>query len=104
MNRRDNTTKHHAGIELSLEAVDTYLTRGIPAHMANLGFAFYIKRFKFALMNPDLNSSPIGLFTVLMEDPITGADLGTSGAFTWCNDVLASVASSFKRAFGAGAV
>jgi GH18 family chitinase len=46
MNRRDNVTKHHTGIDLSLDSVDAYLEAGVPPEKANLGFAFYIKWFK----------------------------------------------------------
>ena len=41
MNRRDHVTKHHTGIELSMDAVSLYLENGVPPEMANLEFAFY---------------------------------------------------------------
>ena len=36
MNRRDNVTKHHTGVQNSLEAINAYLERGVPAEKANL--------------------------------------------------------------------
>ena len=97
MNRRDNVTKHHTGIELSLAAINAYEERGVPAQKMNLGFAFYIKWYK---TDPhggcDIN--PVGCKTALMEDPVTGADLGQAGAFSWHDRVPAGVSASFKRA------
>lgn len=101
MNRRDNITKHHTGIELSLTAINAYEERGVPAEKMNLGFAFYIKWYK---TNPhggcDVN--PVGCKTTLMEDPLTGADLGQAGAFSWHDPVPAEVSVSYKRAIEYG--
>ena len=101
MNRRDNVTKHHTGIKLSLTAINAYEERGVPAEKMNLGFAFYIKWFK---TDPhgrcDIN--PVGCKTALMEDPVTGADLGQAGAFSWHDPVPAEVSASFKRAMAHG--
>lgn len=101
MNRRDNVTKHHTGIDLSLEAIDAYEARGVPAEKMNLGFAFYIKWYK---TDPhggcDIN--PVGCKTTLMEDPITGADLGRAGAFSWHDPVPAEVSASYRRAMAHG--
>ncbi|KFZ11711.1 hypothetical protein V502_07444 [Pseudogymnoascus sp. VKM F-4520 (FW-2644)] len=101
MNRRDDVTKHHTGLEISLESIETYLTNGIPPHKALLGFAFYIKWFK-VVPGQCCKDSAIGLKTVLMEDPITGADLGQSGAFAWCDEVPVSLVPSFNRAMEQG--
>ncbi len=101
MNRRDVKTIHDAGIEPSCEAIDTYLANGIPAHKANLGFAFYIKWFKVATTETK-DDSPVGIPTAVMEDPITGADMATSGAFAWCDEVPIAVAASFDRALKLG--
>src|SRR5690349_10839191 len=46
MNRRDTVTKHHTGVELSLEAVDAYVSAGAAPQRVNLGFAFYTRYFK----------------------------------------------------------
>lgn len=97
MNRRDNVTKHHTGLEISRKSIEIYLTNGIPPHKAMLGFAFYIKWFKI-IPGQCCKDSAIGLKTVLMEDPITGADLGQSGAFAWCDEVPVSLVPSFNRA------
>ncbi|TGO75647.1 hypothetical protein BELL_0201g00180 [Botrytis elliptica] len=66
MNRRDNVTVHHAGIEGSLEAVDRYIKNGVPPHKAILGFAFYAKWFKIIPLEEHHGPirSPLGLPTV----------------------------------------
>jgi GH18 family chitinase len=101
MNRRDNITKHHTGIQLSLDAIDAYLENGLAPEMANLGFAFYAKWFK---TSPDggCSKNPIGCKTMLMEDPTTGADLGQAGAFSWHDSVPLELKDSFDRALGNG--
>ena len=101
MTRRDNITKHHTGIALSLDAIDAYLENGLPPHKALLGFAFYLKWFK---TDPKggCDQNPIGCKTVLMEDPINGTDLGQSGAFSWNDTVPAKVSSSYQRAMAGG--
>ena len=101
MNRRDNLTKHHTGIELSLTAINAYEERGVPAEKMNLGFAFYIKWFKTD-PHGKCAINPVGCKTSLMEDPITGADLGQAGAFSWHDPVPAEVSASFKRAMAHG--
>ncbi|KAL4928155.1 glycoside hydrolase family 18 protein [Aspergillus undulatus] len=106
MNRRDNVTKHHTGVALSLDAINAYIGHGVPAGKANLGFAFYVKWFR---TDPDANAecvtNPLGLGckTVLMEDPNTGADLGQAGAFSWHDPVPADLSQSFEKALVAGA-
>ncbi|PGH14130.1 hypothetical protein AJ79_03247 [Helicocarpus griseus UAMH5409] len=102
MNRRDNITKHHTGLALSLQAVDAYLQAGLPPAKANLGFAFYVKWFKTDAANGGCAENPIGCKTVLMEDPETGADLGQSGAFSWHDKVPEELAASFERAMANG--
>ncbi|KAJ4367016.1 hypothetical protein N0V83_007546 [Neocucurbitaria cava] len=101
MNRRDNVTKHHTGLQLSQEAIDAYLERGVPPSKANLGLAFYVKWFKTA-PDADCSIKPIGCSTELMEDPVTGADLGKAGAFSWHDEVPAELATPFARAMGHG--
>ncbi|KAL4879237.1 glycoside hydrolase superfamily [Aspergillus karnatakaensis] len=101
MNRRDNVTKHHTGVQLSLEAVSAYLSNGVPPERANLGFAFYVKWFRTD-PNADCSSQPIGCKTVVMEDPTTGADLGQAGGFSWHDPVPPEVAESFGRALTLG--
>jgi GH18 family chitinase len=101
MNRRDSVTKHHTGLEASLESIETYLANGVPPNKALLGFAFYIKWFKI-IPGQTSKEGPIGLRTVLMEDPTTGADLGQSGAFAWADEVPVSLVPSFNRAMEHG--
>ncbi|EUC38036.1 glycoside hydrolase family 18 protein [Bipolaris zeicola 26-R-13] len=100
-NRRDNVTKHHTGLQLSLEAIDAYLAAGVPPEKANLGLAFYIKWYKTAA-NSTCSTDPIGCATELMEDPVTGADLGKAGAFSWHDTVPQELSASFNRAMEKG--
>lgn len=97
MNRRDNITKHHTGIELSLDAINAYLENGVPPDKANLGFAFYVKCFN---TDPEggCDQNPVGCKTVLMEDPITGGDLGQTGGFSWHDKVPTELEQSFQKA------
>ncbi|KAK0099777.1 hypothetical protein ONS96_008273 [Cadophora gregata f. sp. sojae] len=101
MNRRDIVTKHHTGVELSLDAINAYLENGLAPEQANLGLAFYVKWFK---TDPEGNCSaniPV-CKTVLMEDPETGADLGQAGAFSWIDNVPNELEHSFNRALKKG--
>ena len=100
-NRRDNVTKHHTSLQLSLQAIDSYLAAGVPPEKANLGLAFYIKWYKTAA-NASCSSNPIGCATELMEDPATGADLGKAGAFSWHDVVPEELAASYARAMEEG--
>lgn len=97
MNRRDNVTKHHTGVQISLEGIDSYIDLELSPGKANLGFAFYVKWFK---TDPDANCAPnpIGCRTTLMEDPETGVDLGKAGAFSWHDKVPADLSLSFEKA------
>jgi GH18 family chitinase len=101
MNRRDNITKHHTGITLSLDAINAYEERGLPTGKLNLGFAFYIKWYKTAV-NGGCEQNPIGCKTALMEDPLTGADLGKAGAFSWHDPVPEELTASYERAMAHG--
>ncbi|TRX91547.1 hypothetical protein FHL15_007552 [Xylaria flabelliformis] len=100
MNRRDNVTKHHTGVQLSLEAVDAYMANGAPADKINLGFAFYTKYFR--VEGKSCAESPIGCPTGLMEDPETGADLGKTGGFSWHDNIPEDVKESFMKALYEG--
>ena len=97
MNRRDNVTKHHTGIEASLTAITAYEDRGVPPEKMNLGFAFYIKWYKTD-SHGGCDENPIHCKTALMEDPLTGADLGQAGGFSWHDRVPEEVAASYERA------
>lgn len=101
MNRRDNVTRHHTGINLSLEAVNNYLEKGISSEKINLGFAFYVKWFQTS-PHGRCSLDPVGCETVLMEDPVTGTDLGRSGAFAWNDKVPMELSVSFHRALVGG--
>lgn len=104
MNRRDTITKHHAGIESSVETIRRYIEVGIPPRKAVLGFGFYVKWFETVPLK-ELDGSgkgPIGIPTVQMEDLDTGKDLGVSGAFVWCEKPGEKVKASFELAMAGG--
>lgn len=100
MNRRDSVTKHHTGVQLSLDAVNAYMASGAPADKINLGFAFYTKYFR--IDGKSCAGNPIGCPTGLMEDPETGADLGKTGGFSWHDEVPEDVRGSFRKALNEG--
>ncbi len=99
LNRRDNVTKHHTGIENSREGVQAYLSRGAPATKINLGFAFYTK---WVLTGPCDKRDPVGCPTLLLEDPATGADMGRTGGFSYHDAVPSDVRASYDRALKKG--
>ncbi|KAL6713633.1 hypothetical protein ACLMJK_009098 [Lecanora helva] len=101
MNRRDNVTKHHTSIEASMTAMYAYEERGVETEKMNLGFAFYIKWFKTD-SKEQCRENPVSCRTALMEDPVTGADLGRAGAFSWHDPVPEELAPSYKRAMANG--
>jgi GH18 family chitinase len=101
MNRRDKVTKHHTGVQLSLEAVDAYLDRGVASERANLGLAFYVKWYRTAA-GVSCQERPVGCKTELMEDPGTGTDLGQAGAFSWHDQVPEELSGSFTKALEHG--
>ncbi|KAH7112865.1 putative class V chitinase [Dendryphion nanum] len=80
MNRRDNETAHHTSLSGSLQTITNYLDIGAPPEKINLGFAFYAKFFTTA---GDCGTAPLGCPIIPAEDPVTGADLLTSGAWTF---------------------
>jgi len=80
MNRRDTVTAHHTSVAGALSVVERYLQIGAPAWKINLGFAFYAK---FFTTQGDCSAAPIGCPIVSAEDPITGKDTLTSGAWTY---------------------
>lgn len=100
LNRRDNVTKHHTGLQASLASIDAYVARGADPARLNLGFAFYTK-WVYTTECPD-GGNPVGCPTLLLEDPATGADLGRTGGFSWHDDVPEDQAASFQRALGEG--
>lgn len=102
MNRRDNRTKHHTGVQLSLDAVDAYVGNGAAPQRLNLGFAFYVKYFRTSHQGCAEEDSPVGCPTLLLEDPETGADLGRTGGFSWHDAVPAEVGESFNQALADG--
>ncbi|KAI8938307.1 hypothetical protein NX059_005959 [Plenodomus lindquistii] len=79
-NRRDTVTKHHSSVAGSEDTIKNYLAIGAPPSKINLGFAYYAKYFT---TQGDCTASPLGCPIVAAEDPITGKDLLTSGAWTF---------------------
>ncbi|KAH7353997.1 chitinase 18-4 [Plectosphaerella cucumerina] len=96
LNRRDNVTKHHTGVQESLASIDAYLARGAPADKLNLGLAFYTK-WVYTIDCPDPKNT-VGCPTLLLEDPVTGGDLGRTGGFSWHDPVPEDQKASFERA------
>ncbi|KAE9985058.1 hypothetical protein BLS_000085 [Venturia inaequalis] len=83
MNRRDTVMKHHTSIADSITAVDLYTSIGLAPSKINLGIAFYAKWFAAAPNGTCDAASPLGCKTALLEDPVTGDDLGLAGAVTF---------------------
>ncbi|KAF2646499.1 glycoside hydrolase, partial [Massarina eburnea CBS 473.64] len=79
MNRRDTVTAHHTSIKGAKQAIQNYLAIGAPASKINLGFAYYAKYFTVA----GACTTPLGCPIVAAEDPVTGKDTLTSGAWTF---------------------
>jgi GH18 family chitinase len=100
MNRRDSLTDHHTGIKNSEVGIDAYIAAGAPPERLMLGLAFYVKWFRTE--HDACSKNPIGCPAVLMEDPQTGADLGTSGAFSWQDVAPYQYSESFKEALKSG--
>ncbi|KAI3394599.1 hypothetical protein diail_2522 [Diaporthe ilicicola] len=98
MNRRDDITKHHSSISGSRNTIMRYIADGLPPEKINLGLGFYIKWFKVDKEDCDRARTPIGCKTLLLEDPVTGGDLGRAGAFSWHDEVPDEMKSSFQRA------
>lgn len=99
LNRRDTVVKHHSGVAASLASISTYMERGVPAEMLNLGLAYYVKWALTQDCDPD---EPLGCPTQLLEDADTGADLGKTAGFSWHDDVPDELKSSFARATSQG--
>lgn len=100
MNRRDDITKHHTGVQASLDAVRAYMVKGATPEKINLGFAFYAKYFRTE--REPCAKNPIGCPTGPLEDPETGVDLGRAGSFSWRDAVPKDVENSFKKALSDG--
>jgi GH18 family chitinase len=95
MNRRDTQVKHHSGVQDSRQSIQRYLDRGVPREKANLGLGYYVKWFMTEECSQrQLLSCP----TQVLEDPVTGDDLGRTGAFSWHDTVPEELANSFSRA------
>lgn len=88
MNRRDNVTQHHTSVVGAEDTIKNYLDIGAPPSKINLGFAYYAKYFTTA---GDCSTSPLGCPIKPAEDPVTGKDLLTSGAWTFERQHMAPV-------------
>lgn len=98
MNRRDSVAKHHSSVRASREALEAYTSRGAPAGKLNLGLGFYVKWFRADGEDCSAAKTPVGCRTLLLEDPVTGGDLGRAGGFSWHDEVPGDVKGSFHRA------
>lgn len=99
-NRRDNATKHHTGLQHSLDTINAYMERGVAPERINLGLAFYMKWSKTAVGAEC--RTPEGCSVEEMEDPQTGADLGQAGAFSWHDRTPSELSKSFEKALKDG--
>ncbi|KAF1951332.1 glycoside hydrolase [Byssothecium circinans] len=90
MNRRDTVTAHHTSVKGATEAIKNYLAIEAPASKINLGFANYAKYFTVAGSCTTGLACPI----VTAEDPATGKDTLTSGAWTFETTHMAPVNAS----------
>ncbi|ROV93659.1 hypothetical protein VPNG_08884 [Cytospora leucostoma] len=98
MNRRDKVTRHHSSTKASRAALQAYVSRGAPADRLNLGLGFYVKWFRADGEDCAAARTPVGCRTLLLEDPVTGGDLGRAGGFSWHDEVPVEVRESFRRA------
>ncbi|KAG6368349.1 hypothetical protein INS49_002554 [Diaporthe citri] len=98
MNRRDDITKHHSSIGGSRNTIMRYIADGVPREKINFGLGFYVKWFKVDKEDCDNAKTPIGCKTLLLEDPVTGGDLGRAGAFSWHDEVPEDMRNSFQKA------
>lgn len=97
MNRRNNETSHHTGIQDSIRSVDLYIERGMDASKLILGFAFYAKWF--TTQAGVQCEGPTGCPTAVLEGP-DGSDRGLSGAVTF--EAANYVAGDFLNAITNG--
>lgn len=102
VNRRDTVTNHHSGLDGSIAAIHSYLDSIEGAHPQdlNIGLGFYVRWYRVAADDP-CDHAP-HCWAELMEDPVTGADLGKAGAFSWHDEVPTELADSFARALKLG--
>ena len=102
MNRRDTITNHHSGLDNSIEAIYSYLDSKEGGHPQdlNIGLGFYVRWYRIVADDPCDHAPRCS--TELMEDPVTGADLGRAGAFSWHDEVPPELADSFARALKLG--
>uniref|UniRef100_A0A0P0CNI4 chitinase n=1 Tax=Hypocrella siamensis TaxID=696354 RepID=A0A0P0CNI4_9HYPO len=99
LNRRDVQVKHHSGVVASLDSIQTYMARGAPSQMLNLGLGYYVK---WALTEKCDAGQILECRTQLLEDPNSGADLGRTAGFSWHDQVPPDLEPSFARALADG--
>lgn len=107
INRRDNVTDHHTGVQGSLDTINEYLAIGADPEKLNLGFAYYAKWFTTA-PNSDCGENPLGCELAKLEND-DGTDNGKSGALTFEASTVAAAPKDLKEStngqcgFGAAA-
>ncbi|KAJ5335085.1 CAZyme family GH18 [Penicillium brevicompactum] len=94
INRRDNVTDHHSGVQGSLDVINEYLAIGAPAEKLNLGLAFYAKWFTTD-PDSDCDENPLGCKLVKLEND-DGTDNGKSGALTFEASTVAEAPKDLK--------
>ncbi|KAJ5565851.1 hypothetical protein N7535_007489 [Penicillium sp. DV-2018c] len=94
INRRDNATGHHTGVQGSLNTVNEYLALGAKPEQINLGFAYYAKWFTTD-PDSDCDEEPLGCKLAVLENP-DGSDNGKSGALTFEASTVAEPPKNLK--------
>ncbi|CAG7954639.1 unnamed protein product [Penicillium salamii] len=95
INRRDNVTGHHSGVQGSLDTINEYLAIGAPAEKLNLGFAYYAKWFTTD-SESDCEENPLGCKLAKLEND-DGTDNGKSGALTFEASTVAEPPKDLKE-------
>ncbi|KAJ5780424.1 hypothetical protein N7457_005584 [Penicillium paradoxum] len=95
INRRDNVTDHHTGVQNSLDTINEYLAIGAAPEKLNLGFAYYAKWFTTAA-DSDCDENPLGCQLAQLEND-DGSDNGKSGALTFEASAVAPPPKNLKE-------
>lgn len=95
INRRDNVTDHHSGVQGSLNTINEYLSIGADADKLNLGFAYYAKWFTTAA-DSDCDENALGCQLAKLEND-DGSDNGKSGALTFEASTVAAPPKDLKE-------
>ncbi|KAF2092311.1 carbohydrate-binding module family 18 protein [Saccharata proteae CBS 121410] len=99
MNRRSTYTSHHSSVQGTLDAVNRYLDRGLPAAKAHFGVAFYAKYFTIDPASAtNCSAQPLGQDChVGVLENADGSDNGKSGVLTFTSFIKASLVPQLKQ-------